>query len=95
MQNSKVSQREIDELEELLEDEKSHARQWKKHLLAIFIISISLLVNLIRGSKRSPSIIGIERCGELDWSIFAIYVLGSLCLSFAGVYINKKEQDLK
>ena len=51
MQNSKVSQREIDELEELLEDEKSHARQWKKHLLAIFIISISLLVNLIRNSQ--------------------------------------------
>ena len=91
MPNSKVSQREIDELEELLEDEKSHARQWKKHLLAIFIISISLLVNLIRGSKRSPSIIGIERCGELDWSIFTAYVVGSLGLSFVGVYINKQE----
>jgi uncharacterized membrane protein YfcA len=78
-----------------LEAEKSHSAQWKKHMLAIFVISVSLLVNMVRGSKRTPSIIDIEKCGELDWSIFGGYIVISIALSFVGVAINKREQNLK
>ena len=61
--NDKATNEEIEQLDSLLEDEKSHLRQWRKHMLAIFVISVSLLVNMLRGSKRTPSIIEIERCG--------------------------------
>ena len=61
--NDKVTNEEIEQLDNLLEDEKSHLRQWRKHMLAIFVISVSLLVNMVRGSKRTPSIIEIEKCG--------------------------------
>ena len=64
-------------------------------MLAIFVISVSLLVNMVRGSKRTPSIIDIEKCGELDWSIFGSYIVISIALSFVGVAINKREQNLK
>ena len=64
-------------------------------MLAIFVISVSLLVNMLRGSKRTPSIIEIEKCGQLDWTIFGIYILISIVLSFVGVLINRREQTLK
>ena len=64
-------------------------------MLAIFVISVSLLVNLLRGSKRTPSIIAIEKCGQLDWTIFSIYIIFSITLSFIGVLINHREQNLK
>ena len=89
--NDKVTSEEIEQLDNLLEDEKSHARQWRKHMLAIFVISVSLLVNMLRGSKRTPSIIEIEKCGQLDWTIFISYILISIMLSLIGVAINKRE----
>ena len=64
-------------------------------MLAVFVISVSLLVNLLRGSKRTPSIIEIEKCGQLDWTIFSSYILISIILSFVGVFINHREQTLK
>jgi uncharacterized membrane protein YfcA len=58
-------------------------------------IFFSLLVNFLRGSKKSPSLLGAQKCGALDWSIFVIFVIIALILSFIGVSINKKEQALK
>jgi len=49
----------------------------------------------LRGSKKSPSLLGVESCGAVDWTIFAIFVICALCISFAGVWVNKKEQALK
>jgi hypothetical protein len=56
---------------------------------------LALLVNMLRGSKKSPSLLGAEACGALDWSIFAIFVVIALCFSMIGVKINKREQALK
>ena len=79
----------------LLEQEKSHIKQWRKHGLALFIICISLIVNFVRGSRKTPSIIGITKCGALDWSVFVSFVVAALGLSYIGVLINKREQALK
>ena len=78
-------------VEELLQREKSHLRQWKKHLMALSIIVMSIVVNFLRGSKKSPSVIGIKKCGVLDWTIFGIYVLITIFMFLLGVYINKTE----
>ena len=63
--------------------------------MAILIILISLTVNFLRGSRRTPSIIGIAKCGTLDWTIFLSFIAIALLLSYAGVRINKREQRLK
>lgn len=58
-------------------------------------IILSLAVNFLRGSKKSPSVLGVESCGAVDWTIFAAFVILALCISFTGVWVNKKEQALK
>ena len=90
-QISKVSAEELQEVRTLLNDEKSHLKQWRKHLLAIAIIVISLVVNFLRGSRKTPSIIGISKCGTLDWTIFTFFVVIAFLLSYVGVVINKRE----
>lgn len=52
---------------------------------------LALLVNMLRGSKKSPSLLGAEACGALDWSIFAIFVIVAFIISMVGVKINKRE----
>ena len=82
---------EQNELIQMLEAEKSHFKQWRKHLMAILIILISLTVNFLRGSRRTPSIVGITKCGTLDWTIFLSFIVIALLLSYVGVRINKRE----
>ena len=82
---------EVEELEQILDDEKSHLRMWRKHVLAILIITVSLVVNFLRGSRKTPSIIDIEKCGALDWSIFLFFFVFALLMSYVGVLINMRE----
>ena len=82
-------------LDALVKGENSHCLQWKKHALAWFTMIFALLVNFLRGSKKSPSLLNAEACGALDWSIFAIFVIFALAISMLGVHLNKKEQALK
>ena len=63
--------------------------------MALFIIFVSLVVNFLRGSRKTPSIIGISKCGALDWSIFLVFIVIALLMSYIGVRINKREQKLK
>lgn len=56
---------------------------------------MSLTVNFLRGSKKSPSLLGAQKCGVLDWGIFALFVVVMFSLSLVGVCINKREQALK
>jgi uncharacterized membrane protein YfcA len=41
-------------------------------------------VNLVRGSSKNPSIVNINKCGALDWSIF----FGAIITYVAICYIN-------
>ena len=63
--------------------------------MAVFIIVVSLVVNFLRGSRKTPSIIGITKCGTLDWTIFMVFIVIALSMSYIGVRINKYEQKLK
>jgi len=60
-----------------------------RHGLGIFFVLLSILVNVLRGSKKAESVIDIDKCGALDWSIFAVYVIISLTISFVAVKHNK------
>ena len=85
------TEEEMEQVSHLLEDEKSHLKQWRKHLLAIVIITVSLIVNFLRGSRKTPSIIGISKCGTLDWSIFFSFIAIAFLMSYIGVLINIRE----
>ena len=61
----------------------------------IFIITVSLVVNALRGTPKAPSIIGIKKCSILDWSFFFTFVLIAFIMTLIGVRINMREQALK
>jgi hypothetical protein len=39
------------------------------HLMNISLVGLALVVNLLRGTPKLPSIINISKCGMLDWTI--------------------------
>lgn len=92
---TRLTDEENAQLQQIVDVEKSHVKQWRKHLMAVFIIVVSLVVNFLRGSRKTPSIIGITKCGTLDWSIFLTFIVIALLMSYVGVRINKREQRLK
>ncbi len=46
-----VTEAQILELADILENENSHLKQWRKHLLAGFAVFLNLLTNYLRGSQ--------------------------------------------
>jgi uncharacterized membrane protein YfcA len=69
--------------------------QWRKHLLALIAVSLSLAVNLARGSTKEPSLFGVKRCSDYDWAIFAGYIGISFILTYIASLIVRREQALK
>lgn len=43
-------------------------------MAALILILTSFLVQLLRGTKKSPSILGIERCSGYDNLILAVFL---------------------
>lgn len=51
----------------------------------IFLVALALVVNLLRGSPKNASIINIQKCGGLDWSILLGFILLALTVSFLAI----------
>ena len=83
-----VTDAEVLTLQSILEAEDSHAKQWKKHLLAVMAVGANLLVNWLRGDS-SP--LDITKRGYESWGIFGLFCIFMLALSFYGVRINQRE----
>jgi len=79
----------------LLDAENSHFKQWFKHLMALITILLSITVTLLRGSKKSPSILKLQKCGIEDQLILSIFVILMMSLTVYGLVINRREQELK
>jgi uncharacterized membrane protein YfcA len=93
--NLEVDPVDRESLDKLLEAESTVCGNWRKHLLAVSTIFLSLMVNFLRGSRKSPSILAAEKCGAIDWSLFCAFVVVMGVLTFVGVTINRREQALK
>ena len=65
----------------MLEAEKTHA-QWKKQGINFAIFALLLFVTLFRGSKRTPSLFGVEVCSAADWTSIGVYVAICIAISF-------------
>ena len=87
-----ISEKEVYQLAQILEAEDSHLRQWRKHLLAALSFFGNIVVVWLRGAQ-SP--LSLSKCGFASWTIFALFVVFMLGLSYIGVLINKGEQGLK
>ena len=73
------------ELEALKHREKKDRRQWRIHCISIIIVSVSQVVNLLRGSPKRESIIGIQKCGKVDWIIVINYLVFISCMTLYAV----------
>ena len=63
------------ELLEIVEErEKTDLRQWKHHVSAFILIVIAFTVQLLRGTEKVPSVVGISNC-----SAIAHLIVGSFC----------------
>ena len=54
-----------------------------------------MIVNLIRGSKKNPSLFGVERCSLIDWATLAVYVVICLIITYFSVKTVRYEQYMK
>jgi hypothetical protein len=64
-------------------------------VLALVAVSLSLAVNLARGSTKEPSLLGIKRCSENDCALFSGYIGLSGVLTYIAARIVYAEQALK
>lgn len=59
---------EIRALKKIAHQELSHG-QWVKQLVTLGLIGVVILMNLMIGSSKKASIVGIKDCGVLYWGI--------------------------
>lgn len=78
-------------LEDIQNKEQSNVLQWPVHLCAASCVAIAFVTSLLRGSPKSTSIIGIDRCGVLDWSILAAFFTTMVLFIVARVSIVREE----
>jgi len=86
--------KELFELQEIVEREKGHA-QFVKQGICIFLIVCVILMNLLLENGSSPSIIGIKHCSFEHWLIQATFIAICFCIAILAVKMNRREQKLK
>ena len=78
-------------LTDILKKESSNLRQWRAHLCALTCVLIAFATSLLRGSPKSESVIGIERCGVLDWTILIAFLITMSMIIMERVSVVRKE----
>jgi hypothetical protein len=53
------------------------------------------MVNLFRGSKRNPSIFGVERCSVADWTALGFFLVVCIIVSYLSILLVRREQKIK
>ena len=80
--------------DQLIAAEKTHF-QWSKQGKNFFVFLCLAFVNLWRGSKRTPSLFGVEVCSVADWSSIGIYAAICFGLTAYNVRMEQQEQEIK
>jgi uncharacterized membrane protein YfcA len=95
LESEAPSQEVIEAAEKIVKTEKSNLLNWKCHVLCTVELAVLFLVNLMRGSKKNPSIINIQKCGGLDWFIFITAILFYVMLFQINVVAVQKAEQIK
>ena len=53
-----------------------------------------ILISLLRGDKDTESVVGLERCKALDWTLFGLLILSGFVLTLVSVWMLRKEHAL-
>jgi uncharacterized membrane protein YfcA len=61
----------------------------------ISLVGLALAVNLLRGTPKLPSLINIDKCGTLDWSILLGFMAFAISCTVLATTKVKKNQALK
>ena len=75
-----------DEKQKIL-NEDNYPLNWERINYILFLEFVVIIDQLIEGSSRVPSFLGIKRCSFFYWLTFIIFVI--ICLYFVKVSINK------
>lgn len=57
--------------------------------------SLLVIIQVLRGSGKKPSVVGIKRCDTLDWTLFVILILSGVILTYVAMKINFAEYEEK
>lgn len=90
-----ASPEEIEAANLIVAREASNVKNWKTHAICIGLLSLLFVVNLFRGSSKNPSIINIQKCGVLDWSIFMGFIVVNIVVFYTQVIRVQSEERLK
>jgi len=95
LQAEQPSQELIEAAQKIVKKEKSNLLNYKCHIMCTVELAVLFLVNLMRGSKKNPSIINIQKCGRLDWFIFFSAILFYVILFQLNVIAVQKTEEIK
>jgi hypothetical protein len=65
----------------IVDREASNLKNWRTHLLCAGSLALLFVVNLLRGSSKNPSIINLQKCSALDWTIASAFIVFNVTLS--------------
>ena len=68
----------------MLRREKTHW-QWDKHLTCLVVLVSQVIINIIRGSKSTKSV--VEHCGVADWILVGLYA--AICITVSVIAIKR------
>lgn len=75
------------EIARMLEEEEKSHWQPRHQIQAIALCILLIIMNVLRGSKTAPSIVGIAQCSALDFTILSVYFV--ICLVLLIVAIRR------
>ncbi len=56
----------------------------------MFVFVSLITIQLLRGGKRTSSIIGVETCSWQDWTLYGVFFLEILCVTiYCGLYLRR------
>ena len=87
--------KEAQELETILRRESSCGSQCAIHTQILVLTLIAFSVNLIRGSPKTDSIIGIDTCSPISFSLLGLIAVLCLLVTWYNVRVVQYEQSLK
>lgn len=64
-------------------------------MIAFLVILVAFVVQLLRGSKKSPSLVGIDRCSAGDNIILTLFLMFTVFMIHYEIKRVKREQKLK
>lgn len=83
------------ELRMIQKREATCCSQWSIQLQTIMLTTLSMVVNLLRGSPKNESIVGMDTCGASSWSILIAFIILCLVVTWVNVRSVRREVAVK